>query len=164
MIITSFDNATVKAVAKLRNKKYRDEQNKYVIEGYRSVKDSLPYVNQPLLIFSESAFSQLGDEFDRVVKSPAASQTPLAAEDVKLSSPRKVKATGGVVVDGEEGCVTKFAHCCNPLPGDQIIGFITRGYGVSIHNLNDHTSSNGGASRNLFITIVNLAVLSTIEL
>lgn len=68
MIITSFDNATVKAVAKLRNKKYRDEQNKYVIEGYRSVKDSLPYVNQPLLIFSESAFSQLGDEFARFDK------------------------------------------------------------------------------------------------
>ena len=42
---------------------------------------------------------------------------------------------GGVIVDGEEGCVTKFAHCCNPLPGDQIIGFITRGYGVSIHKI-----------------------------
>ena len=43
--------------------------------------------------------------------------------------------TGGVIVDGEEGCVTKFAHCCNPLPGDSIIGFITRGYGVSIHKI-----------------------------
>lgn len=78
--------------------------------------------------------SKLRDEFDRIVKASVPS-APLVAEDVKLSSAKKVKATGGVVVDGEDGCVTKFAHCCNPLPGDQIIGFITRGFGVSIHKI-----------------------------
>ena len=78
--------------------------------------------------------AKLRDELDRLVK-VAEPQTPLAAEDVKLSSPRKVKGSGGVVVDGEDGCATKFARCCNPLPGDRIIGFITRGYGVSIHKI-----------------------------
>ena len=78
--------------------------------------------------------SKLRDEFDRVVKESAPA-VPLVAEEVKTASPRRVKMTGGVIVDGEEGCVTKFAHCCNPLPGDQIIGFITRGYGVSIHKI-----------------------------
>ena len=78
--------------------------------------------------------SKLRDEFDRVVKEPVLS-TPLAVEEVKTVSKRRVKMTGGVIVDGEEGCVTKFAHCCNPLPGDSIIGFITRGYGVSIHKI-----------------------------
>lgn len=39
----------------------------------------------------------------------------------------------GVVVDGIDDCVVKFAQCCNPLPGDDIIGFITRGHGVSVH-------------------------------
>ncbi len=76
--------------------------------------------------------AKLRDEFDRVVKEP---QTEVTADQVKLASPRRVKATGGVIVDGEDGCVTKFARCCNPLPGDPIIGFITRGFGVSIHKI-----------------------------
>ena len=54
-------------------------------------------------------------------------QVPLVA---KLRSP---KNGSHVIVDGEEGCAVKFAKCCNPLPGDDIIGFVTKGYGISIH-------------------------------
>ena len=36
-------------------------------------------------------------------------------------------------MEGMENCLTKLAKCCSPLPGDEIIGFVTRGYGVSIH-------------------------------
>lgn len=43
------------------------------------------------------------------------------------------KPVGGVTVDGMDNCLIKFSRCCNPLPGDEIIGFITRGFGVSIH-------------------------------
>lgn len=46
---------------------------------------------------------------------------------------RKHKSDSGVVVEGLDNCLVKFAKCCNPLPGEPIIGFVTRGYGVSIH-------------------------------
>ncbi len=43
------------------------------------------------------------------------------------------KASNGIVVEGLDNCLVKFAKCCAPVPGDPIIGFITRGYGVSVH-------------------------------
>ncbi len=63
---------------------------------------------------------------------------PLTHEE-EISKVKMVAATtrarhaGGIIIDGEAGCVVKFAKCCNPLPGDKIVGFVTRGFGVSIH-------------------------------
>jgi guanosine-3',5'-bis(diphosphate) 3'-pyrophosphohydrolase len=39
----------------------------------------------------------------------------------------------GIVVEGMSDCLVKFAKCCTPVPGDQVVGFITRGYGISVH-------------------------------
>ena len=52
---------------------------------------------------------------------------------IKISKHPRSRVAGGIIIDGEEGCQVKFAKCCNPLPGDKIVGFITRGFGVSIH-------------------------------
>ncbi len=46
---------------------------------------------------------------------------------------RRTQNTSGVVVEGIDNCLVKFARCCTPIPGDEIVGFVTRGYGVSIH-------------------------------
>ena len=59
--------------------------------------------------------------------------TEEAISKLKIATPARSKSVDGVVIDGESGCQVKFAKCCNPLPGDKIVGFITRGYGVSVH-------------------------------
>ena len=60
----------------------------------------------------------------------AAENPPMELPKVDL---RKVHSTDGVVVEGFDNTPIKFAKCCSPLPGDPIVGFITRGFGVSIH-------------------------------
>ena len=46
---------------------------------------------------------------------------------------QRMHSSEGVVVEGIDNCPIKFAKCCTPLPGDEIVGFVTRGFGVSIH-------------------------------
>ena len=59
----------------------------------------------------------------------AAAENPL--ESISENNRRSRKK--GIIIEGMENCLVKFAQCCNPLPGDPIIGFVTRGFGVSIH-------------------------------
>ena len=54
-------------------------------------------------------------------------------EKLKSQGPKTTKNGTGVLVKGEAGVMVRMAKCCNPVPGDDIIGYITRGRGVSVH-------------------------------
>ena len=56
-----------------------------------------------------------------------------ATEITPIPERKSTKSSDGVIVDGIDNCLIKLSKCCTPLPGDDIIGFITRGHGVSIH-------------------------------
>ncbi|MBE6586566.1 MAG: bifunctional (p)ppGpp synthetase/guanosine-3',5'-bis(diphosphate) 3'-pyrophosphohydrolase, partial [Ruminococcaceae bacterium] len=71
----------------------------------------------------------------RQEEQPEVQASPIitTADVVTASRPRHLRSNSGIIVDGADGCAVKFAKCCNPLPGDAVIGFITKGYGISIH-------------------------------
>jgi len=76
--------------------------------------------------------SKMKAEYERVVKPDE--QAPITNTDqVQVQKSKRIRSNSGIIVDGEYGCEVKFAKCCNPLPGDAIIGFITKGHGVSVH-------------------------------
>ena len=72
------------------------------------------------------------DEYVKEFKQPE----PVEEDVIKITKPsqkKRTKSQEGVVIEGIDNCLIKLSKCCSPVPGDKIIGFITRGHGVSIH-------------------------------
>lgn len=76
--------------------------------------------------------NKIVDEVSKII-APVEPAPVVTEETIVTAKPKKVRSNSGIIVDGETGCSVKFAKCCNPLPGDQVIGFITKGFGISIH-------------------------------
>lgn len=56
-----------------------------------------------------------------------------ASAKVQTPSGKPRHSRSGIIVEGLDNCMVKFSRCCTPVPGDPVVGFITRGYGVSVH-------------------------------
>ena len=63
---------------------------------------------------------------------PEAAEKPAEHSQPK-PAPKTQHSEAGIIVEGVGNCLIKFAKCCTPVPGDEVVGFITRGFGVSVH-------------------------------
>ena len=82
------------------------------------------------------AVGRIRDDVTKAVKAQNAErlpQNPLRVRPDSESTTRNRHAVNGVIVEDIDSCMIKFAKCCTPVPGDPIVGFITKGFGVSIH-------------------------------
>ncbi|MGN0803028.1 MAG: RelA/SpoT family protein [Candidatus Faecivicinus sp.] len=82
---------------------------------------------------TQQVLNRLIEEYKKIHK---VEEPPLIAEPKEEPQPAKrtpTSSSNGIIVKGESGMLVRFAKCCNPLPGDRIIGYITRGRGVSVH-------------------------------
>ena len=70
------------------------------------------------------------------------------------------KPTHGIYVKGESGMLVRFAHCCNPVPGDEIVGYITRGRGVTVHKADCTNMVNAEPERLVEVSWANDAGVS----
>ena len=87
---------------------------------------------------AQKAVSRMHGELQRIAKQHQVEKQATVAlegkpDQTRPAVPKRVKSEQGIVVEGLDNCLVKFSKCCTPVPGDEIIGFITRGYGVSVH-------------------------------
>ena len=85
-------------------------------------------------ISSSQVLHKLADQYRKTAKAEALAEQLASAPAAQPSQPKsKPLPVNGIIVHGDPGMAVRFGNCCNPLPGDAIIGYITRGRGVSVH-------------------------------
>ena len=89
---------------------------------------------------------RIRDDINRAVKAQTNEKVLMSSAIRTAPEPdhsrRDRHAVNGVIVEDIDSCMIKFAKCCTPVPGDPIIGFITRGFGVSVHRMDCPNAKN----------------------
>ncbi len=110
---------------------YKDILKRYNMNGLEDIYAAIGYGG----ISTGQVLHRLMDQQRKEIKAAEmAERLKLLEEDgAPLPSRQSDGTSRGVIVRGEPNMVVRFAQCCSPLPGDQIIGYVTRGRGVSVH-------------------------------
>ncbi len=130
--------ADIERELKKYNRPYTEAQKEEILSnvaeriGINSVEDLYNTIGYGGLTVTKLS-AKLRDEFDRVIKIEQEPEALAPEQVVTAPIPKNKKSASCVLVDGVEDLYVKFARCCNPVPGDKLIGFITKGYGISIH-------------------------------
>ena len=113
----------------LKKVRYGTLDELYAVIGYGGM-TALKAVNrvreEMLRISREKSAAATAEKLADGVVIPASS-----AQSAPRSAPKHSES--GIIVEGLDNCLVKFAKCCTPVPGDPVVGFITRGFGVSVH-------------------------------
>ena len=96
-------------------------------QGFSSAEDMYASIGYGGILMSR-IMPKVREEYKKMIKQ----EHPSDETAIPIGSSGN-RTPEGVIVEGIDNCLIRFAKCCNPLPGDDIIGFITRGQGVSIH-------------------------------
>ena len=105
--------------AMLNRYKYKDLEEMYAAVGFGS--------NSPTKIIARMLIEYRKDHKEDEIEEKLEQIAKLKEEK------KRYKASNGIIVKGIDNCLVKLSKCCNPLPGDEIIGYITKGRGVSVH-------------------------------
>lgn len=111
--------------------KYDFMQNLLKKMGHQNIDDMYSAIGYGG-VTSKQVLLRIIDEYKKNIKPD---KKDLTTEKNDNKAKRRKSVSTGVNVDGVENILIKFAKCCNPVPGDRIIGYITRGRGVSIHRV-----------------------------
>lgn len=84
-------------------------------------------------ISASQVLHKLSDRYRKAVKAEELTEQLSGAPAAQAAPKPKPVPVNGIIVHGDPGMAVRFGNCCNPLPGDPIIGYITRGRGVSVH-------------------------------
>ncbi len=130
-LLASYCKAKSIVLSNLMKPDYMDTvQRKYGFHDWESV---LAAIGHGALKEGQVA-NKLLELYDRDHKKEATNEEILQAiAESNMNKPLKMKSKGGIIVKGMTDLSVRFSKCCSPVPGDEIVGFVTRGRGISVH-------------------------------
>lgn len=100
---------------------------------------------------STQVINRLAEEYKKTQKPDPVKLPEVTEAQAPHAAPRSTAQ--GIVVEGDPGMLVRFARCCNPLPGDEIIGYITRGRGVSVHRADCVNMQDEGVEQERMVSV-----------